>query len=361
MRLIRLTADYISEIIAGRIGNNGPQLESCSLALGSFDGLHRGHRELIRGVLSSRDRLGLASGALFTFMQHPRQLLDPAAEPFLLTSWRAKLALLQELECPVIVAADFCPELSRLDYREFVEKFLVGYLGMKHLVAGYDTHLGANRRGTAATLEELGRELGYTVEVIPAVRVQGQTISSSAIRRALAAGDTALAQAMLGRPYTTWGEVTPGEGRGRKIGFPTANIQPLDGMKLLPASGVYAVRVQVPGDAVGAGSIGALERVTESLPEVDLQGEILSAAPSDWAVFGGMLNFGHVPTFHGEGLPTPRVEAHLFGFAGDLRGRNVKVEWMRKLRPERKFDGAAELVVQLEKDREAARQALGLA
>jgi riboflavin kinase/FMN adenylyltransferase len=360
VRLIRLTRTYIREIIAGKIGTRGPQLPSCSLALGSFDGLHRGHQELILGVRASCDRLGLASGALFTFMQHPRQLLDPKAEPFLLTTWRAKLAILQELDCHVIVAADFCPELSRLSYQEFVEKFLVGYLGMKHLVAGYDTHLGADRRGTPATLEELGRKLGYTVEVIPPVKDGDKIISSSAIRRALAAGDMPLAASMLGRPYTFWGEVTPGDRRGRRIGFPTANIQPLDPMKMLPVPGVYAVRVQVPGDVVASDAGGVLDRVTEALPEVDLQGDILSAAPADWAVFGGMLNFGHVPTFHGEGLVEPRIEANLFGFEGDLRGRNLKIEWIRHLRSEKKFDGAAQLVEQLKQDEEHARRVLGL-
>jgi len=360
VRLIRLTRNYISEIIEGKIGTRGPQLPSCSLALGSFDGLHLGHQELIHGVRASRDRLGLDSGALFTFMQHPRQLLNPEAEPFLLTTWRAKLAILQQLECSVIVAADFCPELSALNYRDFVEKFLVGYLGMKHLVAGYDTHLGADRQGTAATLEELGGELGYTVEVIPPVKNDGHIISSSAIRKALTAGDMPLAASMLGRPYAFWGEVTPGDRRGREIGYPTANIQPLDAMKMLPAAGVYAVKVQVPGDVVGPDSSGVLERVSESLPEVDLHGDILSAAPSDWAVFGGMLNFGNVPTFHGRGLPEPRVEANIFGFAGDLRGRNVKIEWIRHLRSEKKFDGAAQLVEQLKQDEENARRVLGL-
>jgi riboflavin kinase/FMN adenylyltransferase len=361
VRLIRLTADYISEIIAGKIGTRHPQLESCSLALGSFDGLHRGHQELIEGVRSSQQRLGLDSGALFTFMQHPRQLLDPDPAPFLLTSWRAKLALLQELECPVIVAADFCPELSMLSYRDFMEKFLVGYLGMKHLVAGYDTHLGADRRGTAATLGELGKERGFTVEVFPPVKSGDRIISSSAIRQALTEGDLSLAAEMLGRPYAIWGEVTPGDSRGREIGFPTANIQPLEAMKLLPETGVYAAKVQVPGDVVAPGTPGVLARVTESLPEVDLQGDILSAAPSDWAIFGGMLNFGHVPTFHSDGLLEPRVEANMFGFEGDLRGRNVKVEWIEKLRPERKFDGADELVTQLKKDQEQAKAVLGLA
>jgi riboflavin kinase/FMN adenylyltransferase len=360
VRLIRLTENYINEIIEGKIGTRNPQLESCSLALGSFDGLHRGHQELIGAVKASRDRLGLDTGALFTFMQHPRQLLDPSAEPFLLTTWRAKLAILQGLDVPVIVAADFCPALAELGYEDFVEKFLVGYLGMKHLVAGYDTHLGADRKGTADSLQELGRSLGFTVEVVPPVKSGDQIISSSSIRRALAGGDMAVAAEMLGRPYAIWGEVKPGDRRGREIGYPTANIQPLDPMKLMPAEGVYAVRVQVPGDVVAEGTPGVLERVTEALPEVDLQGDILSAAPSDWAVFGGMLNFGYVPTFHGDGLPEPRVEANIFGFTGDLRGRNVKVDWIQKLRSEVKFEGPEKLIVQLGRDEDQARQVLGL-
>jgi riboflavin kinase/FMN adenylyltransferase len=236
----------------------------------------------------------------------------------------------------------------------------VRYLGMKHLVAGYDVHLGAGRKGTARSLAELGKELGFSLEVFPPVREGKTIISSSAIRQAVQGGDMQLAAAMLGRPYTLWGEVIPGDGRGRRIGFPTANVQPLDAMKLLPEPGVYAVRVQVPGDVVSADCPGVLERVTESLPEVDLQGELLSSAAAEWAVFGGMLNFGRVPTFHGGGLPEPRIEANMFGFEGDLRGRNVKVDWIARLRGETRFSGVDELVGQLEKDKVEARRVLGL-
>ena len=358
MRLIRLTEEYIGELIAGRIGLRGPQVESCSLALGSFDGLHRGHQELLARVRTAAADSGLASGVVFTFLQHPRQLLRPETGPFLLTTWREKLSQLQEIGCPVIVAADFCPALAGLAYQEFVRVFLVGYLGMRHLVAGYDLHLGADRGGTATTLKVLGRTLDYTLEVVSPVRVEGEIVSSSRIRRAVAEGDMPLAAAMLDRPYEVWGEVRPGDRRGREIGFPTANIQPLDPMKLLPACGVYAVRVQVPGDVVKAGTSGVLGHVTESLPEVDLHGDLLSSAREPWAVFGGMLNFGFVPTFHGAGLPEPRLEVHIFGFDGDLRGRNIKVEWIRRLRPERKFSGSEELTRQLNLDEAETRKIL---
>ncbi|MBK8166469.1 MAG: bifunctional riboflavin kinase/FMN adenylyltransferase [bacterium] len=360
MRMIRLSEQYVGELIDGRIGRRGPQLPPSALAVGAFDGFHRGHQELLRGVLAAQARQGLGAGAVFTFTRHPRQTLDPSGSPFLLTTWREKLSVLKELGCPVVVAADFCPQLARQTYREFTARFLTGYLGMKHLVAGHDVRIGAGREGDAARLAELGGELGFTLEVFPAVREGGAVISSSAIRRAVQAGDMRLAAAMLGRPYALWGEVTPGDRRGREIGYPTANLVPLDPLKLLPQVGVYAVRVQVPGDCAPPGGPGQLGRRTESLPEVDRHGELLSSAQGDWAVFGGMLNFGFVPTFHGGGLPEPRVEVNIFGFEGDLRGRNVKVEWVERLRGEATFAGVDELTAQLARDGERARAVLGL-
>ena len=358
MKLIRLTDRYIDELIQGSIGRRGSQLPPSALTVGSFDGLHRGHQDLIRGVQAAKQRLKLESAAVWTFKQHPRLVLDTEPKPFLLTTWREKLAVLHRLGCEVIVAADFCPQLSRLSYRQFVQKFLIGYLGMKHLVAGYDVHLGHGRAGTAATLETLGAELGYSLEVIDPVRDGGRIISSSAIRAALAEGDMTAASRMLGRFYALWGEVVPGDGRGRTLGYPTANIQTLDPMKLLPAGGVYAVRMHVPCDAVQDGCPGVLEQVTDALPEVDSDGDLLSLSPQSWAVFGGMLNYGSVPTFNPDGLPAMRIEAHLFGFKGDLRGRNVKVEWVARLRPERKFSGIEELTRQLARDAQDAGGAL---
>ncbi len=356
--MIRLSTDYISEIIDGKIGLGGPKLDSCALTLGSFDGLHRGHLELIKGVQNACDRLELSTGAIFTFMQHPRTVLDGHTDPFLLTTWREKLSVLQEQSCGVIIAADFCPQLAALPYKDFVEKFLVRYLGMKHLVVGYDVHLGASRLGSADTLGQLGQELGYGLEVISPVLDDGLIVSSSAIRQAVSQGDMKRANSMLGRPYSLWGEVGPGDRRGTEIGFPTANVQPLDVMKLLPETGVYAARVQVPMDVVQKGDSGALSDVVESLPEVDRQGEILSASPSHWLVYDGMLNFGFVPTFHGDGLPEPRIEVNIFDFEGDLRGRTIKVDWISHLRSEVQFDGVDELVEQLHKDEKQARNTL---
>jgi len=358
MRMIRLSEEYLARIASGedalRPRNTGP----AALALGSFDGLHLGHRALIEGVRDAKRRHGLRSSIVFTFRRHPRLVLGGADRPFLLTTWREKLAVLQDAGVDVVVAADFCPELSRLDYRRFVKDFLVDFVGMTHMVAGYDVHLGAGRAGDAERLRALGRELGYTLEVHEAAQIEGHTISSSAIRTALEEGRVPYACRLLGRPYALWGEVTPGDGRGRTIGYPTANVRPLDAHKLIPAPGVYAARVQLPDDAARRGTDGSLGTVTESLPEVDRDGEILAPGDGEWRVYGAMLNFGRVPTFHEGGLEWPRIEVHVLDFDGDLRGRTIKVEWLEKLRDERKFGSIEELVAQLAQDEAQARYVL---
>lgn len=353
MRLIRLTANAIDKILAG--GGHRPVLGPSALTLGSFDGVHLGHQRLLQLVTEARERQGLETAAVFTFIQSPRQVLEPRSEPFELTTWRAKLAALRAAGCETLIAADFVPILARLGYRDFVRAILVEHLGMRHFVAGYDVHLGADRGGTATTLTALGAELGYTMEVCEALRLEGGIVSSSGIRRAVADGDLPLAARLLGRPFSMWGVVEPGDSRGHAIGYPTANVAPLAAGKLMPATGVYAVRVHVPGDVAPVGTAGVIERSEDALPEVDKDGQMVAAAPEDWAVFGGMLNFGHVPTFHGDGLPAPRVEANLFDFDGELQGRTVKVEWLERLRSERRFDGTDDLVDQLERDAAAAR------
>lgn len=359
MRVLRLDEEAVTERLTGRA--LAPLASgACALTLGSFDGLHRGHQALVETLRAARDRLGLPVAALFTFRRHPRALLDPERAPQLLTPWRERLALLREAGLDLVVAADFCPALARTPYDEFVRLFLRDALGMRHFVAGHDVHLGAGRGGNAATLAVLGERLGYGFETVPAYAVAGATVSSSAIRERLAAGDLAAANGLLGRPYALWGEVGPGDGRGRGLGWPTANVTPLEAQKLLPAPGVYAVSVLVPDDvaATGAGWTAA-PADTAMLPPADAAGDLAAWAPRRWRRVAGMLNYGRAPTFHAGGLERPRVEVHLLDFAGDLRGRVLRVDWIARLRDERRFGGVPELTAQLERDRAAARRALG--
>lgn len=358
MRMIRLNEDYLERVLGGDTALAPPQLGSSGIALGSFDGLHRGHQELVAALRSAKQRGRFATSVLFTFRRHPRLILGGADGPFLLTTWREKLSLLEQLGVDVVAAIDFSPALARLDYRRFVQHFLIDWLGMVYLVAGHDVHLGADRRGDEKALAALGEELGYTLDVLPEATWQGRPISSSAIRNALAAGDCAAAAAMLGRFYAVWGEVSPGEGRGATIGYPTANVQPLNPRKLLPSPGVYACRVQVPGDVVAKNANGVLGFVEEPLPEMDRHGDMVAAGAGRWRLYGGMLNFGHVPTFHAGGLALPRIEVHLFDFAGNLRGRTLKIEWLQRLRDEKRFGGVDALLSQLRHDEQRARQAV---
>ena len=358
MRMIRLNNEYLDRVLAGESGLPVRHTGPCALSLGSFDGLHLGHRMLIDELRAAKIRDGLHSTVLFTFRRHPRLVLGGAPGPFLLTTWREKLSLLEQMGIDVVVAMDFSESLSRLDYRGFVKRFLVDWLGMTHMVAGHDVHLGAGREGNVDSLGELGRDLGYTLDVMAASTWHGHVISSSAIRNLLGAGDCERAAAMLGRPYALWGEVGPGDGRGRTIGYPTANVQPLNPRKLLPSPGVYACRVQVSGDVAPHGSDRSLGIVHEPLPEVDRNGDMLSPGHGRWRVYGGMLNFGNVPTFHQGGLEMPRIEVNLFDFKGDLRGRTIKVEWLRRLRDERRFDGKDDLILQLQTDEACAREAV---
>lgn len=361
MKLIHLTETAIDDLLAGRAGGRHPAAEPCALSLGSFDGLHLGHRRLIAAVRAAQARFALPASALFTFRRHPRQLLDPQGAPALLTPWRERLALLEELGLDLLIAADFCPSLARTPYDDFVRLFLTGHLGLRHMVAGHDVHLGAGRGGNAATLAALGPVLGYGFEEVPALEVDGRVVSSSAIRARLAAGDVADAAVLLGRPYALWGAVGSGEGRGGTIGFPTANVTPLEAPKLLPAPGVYAVRVLVPADLTARGAAWGSGPVTlVASPSAAAPDEFVVGPATAWRSLPGMLNYGSSPTFHAGGHDRPRVEAHLFEFEGDLRGRTVRVDWIARLRDERRFPGAEALVAQLGRDREAARRALAV-
>jgi len=359
VKLIHLTETAIADLLGGRADGRHPDAAPCALSLGSFDGLHLGHRRLIAAVRAAQARLALPASALFTFRRHPRQLLDPEGAPALLTPWRERLALLEGLGLDLLVAADFCPALARTPYDDFVRLFLVGRLGLRHMVAGHDVHLGAGRGGNAVTLAQLGPVLGYGFEEVPALEVGGRVVSSSVIRGRLAVGDVADAAALLGRPYPLWGEVGPGDGRGGTIGFPTANVTPLEAQKLLPAPGVYAVRVLVPADLAARGAAWGTGPVTQVAPPcVAARDEFVVGPATAWRSLPGMLNYGHAPTFHAGGLDRPRVEVHLFDFAGDLRGRAVRIDWIARLRDERRFAGVDALVAQLVLDREAAVRAL---
>ena len=293
--------------------------------VGTFDGVHRGHRAVLAEIVRRARTRGLAS-LIVTFDRHPLEVVNPPAAPRLLTLPDEKRALLAELGLDRIELLPFTGELARLAPEEFVRQVLRARYGMGELVLGYDHGFGRGRTGDVELVRRLAREDGFAVDVVDAVRDDGQPISSSLIRTAVAHGDLAAAERWLGRRYALTGVVERGAGRGRTIGIPTINLAPPDPRKLLPPDGVYAVWVDVGERETGSGKR-----------------------------YGGMMNQGPRPTF---GIAARALEIHLFDFAGELYGETVTVEWVRRLRDVQTFPSREALVDQLGRDAIAARAIL---
>jgi riboflavin kinase/FMN adenylyltransferase len=292
------------------------------VALGNFDGVHRGHRALIAqaGKIAQASRRPLAA---LVFEPYPREFFRPDDPPFRLTDFRTKAHLLSELGIEELIVLHFDAALAAMLAQDFVMEVLVESLGVSHVVVGADFRFGKGRGGDTAVLGYMGAMEGFGVTVFPPLIEKGEKISSSQIRAALRAGKPDEAAQLLGHPWTVEGHVAPGDKRGRTIGFPTANLK-LERV-LHPAFGVYAVRAQIRGE-----------------------GDRLAA----------VANFGIRPMF---ALPSPLLEVHLFDFAGDLYGESLSVEFVRYLRGERKFDSLEALKAQIAADSAEARRVLSLA
>ncbi|MBI0433204.1 bifunctional riboflavin kinase/FAD synthetase [Roseomonas sp. KE0001] len=294
-----------------------PAARGATLALGNFDGVHLGHRAVLRAAHAGRPELTLAA---LTFEPHPREHFRPDDPPFRLTLAPAKAAALRAAGADVVVALAFDAALAALPAEAFVTEVLHGALGARHLACGADFAFGHRRGGDVAFLAAQAERLGIGLTVVPPVADAAGPISSSRIRRALQDGYPERAAEALGRPWEIRGPVSHGDKRGRTIGFPTANV-PL-GRHLEPARGVYAIEAEL----------------------------------ADGTLVKGVANIGQRPTVGGT---ESRVEAHLFDFTGDLYGQEIGVRLLHFLRPERRFAGLAELTAQIAADAAEARRLLG--
>lgn len=287
------------------------------LAIGNFDGVHRGHQAVIRAALDMAARHGAPAVAL-TFEPHPRAFFQPNVPLFRLTPEAQKLACLATTGLSGAVVLPFDAALAGVSPDVFVDEILVGRLAARGVVVGFDFHFGKARAGTPEFLETAGRKHGFDVKVVEPTRDAGDPISSSAIRASLAQGQVGHAAHMLGRPFTVKAVVAHGDKRGRELGYPTANLRLPQEISL--AFGVYAVRA-----------------ITAS------------------GIYDGVASYGRRPTFDNG---APLLEVHLFNFSGDLYGQEIGVEFHAFLRPELKFDGIEALIRQMDADSRAARAIL---
>lgn len=282
--------------------------------IGFFDGVHIGHQYLLRRVIDASKECGMASMAI-TFDRHPRTVTDAGFHPTLLSSLDEKLELIAATGIDHCVILPFTEEMALLSAYDFMDRILKRRLNAGRLFMGYDNRFGHNRSDTFDDYMRYGAELGIDVIRNDALETGGIKVSSSAVRRLISEGDMEKAAECLGRPYCITGIVVGGYKKGRKMGFPTANIEIGDSMRLIPATGVYAVKVKI-------------DKCRDVMP--------------------GMLNIGYRPTFGGNRMS---IEVNIFDYEGDLYGKLLTVEFYHRIRDERKFDSIEQLVEQLIIDR----------
>lgn len=295
--------------------------ERSVITIGTFDGLHRGHQAILEYLIECAQAVD-GTSTVVTFDPHPREVVRGESVP-LLTTIDERAEILAGLGIDRFVIIPFTHELSRMSAPDYVRRVLVDAIGARDIVIGYDHAFGRNREGDADLLREMGKELGFGVNVIPAQVVGRHVVSSTEVRHAVEAGDVVEAASMLGRNYSVDGIVVEGDRRGREIGFPTANLKLLDPRKVTPSDGVYAVWVVDEGGGRHP----------------------------------GMMNIGVRPTVDGTDR---RYEVHLIDFAGDLYGRRLRTEFVERTRDERRFASLDELTRQLSKDRIRCKAVLGL-
>ncbi len=294
-----------------------PDLRPSVTALGVFDGIHLAHAKVLETAVERARALGIAS-VVCSFDPHPAAVLRPEQAPAPIATLEENLARIGAIGPDATLVIPFTPEFSKMEAEAFVDDVLVATLGVREIVVGFNHTFGRGARGTAALLKDLGDRRGFVTRVLPPLQVNGQTVSSSAIREALREGDVERARSFLGHFYQISGTVTRGAGRGRTLGFPTANLRP--DRPLVLAAGVYAARVawdEMRADAV--------------------------------------VNVGYRPTF---GEDQYWIEAYVFDFSGDLYDRQLTVEFRARIRAETKFSGVEALKRQVLADMDAARRRL---
>ncbi|HPS56475.1 MAG TPA: bifunctional riboflavin kinase/FAD synthetase [Spirochaetota bacterium] len=294
--------------------NNG-SIVNPVVTIGNFDGVHTGHRKIIETLLlKSREHSG--EPFVITFRNHPRTVIHPGSVCRMITTVEEKQQALAALGVKNIIMLEFTREVADLTAEQFYHELLIGRLGAREIVIGYDHAFGKNREGNIDYLNALAKRTSILITQVPVEAIDGNAVSSTLLRKELDSGSMENVEKLLGRKYTFSGTVIKGEGRGRHLGYPTANVKPFSPDKIIPAGGVYAVSVNIRGKE-----------------------------------YGGMLNIGFNPTFNGT---SRSIEVNIFSFSEDIYDEPLTLTFYSKIRDERKFESAESLVRQIESDRAQA-------
>lgn len=293
-----------------------------AVTIGVFDGVHLGHRKVMEALVARRERGFVDAAWAVTFDPHPLVVTHSREAPPILSTIAERLELLSEFALDGVFVLHFDEVTARVEYKDFIQRYFLDAMDMRELVMGYDCHFGHKREGSPERVAEEGARRGFAVSVVPPVYVDGEVVSSTNIRAALQAANLDRANHLMGHAYVVRGSVVHGQGRGRDLGFPTANIAIAEPQKQWPSSGVYAVR------AVWRGRI-----------------------------YEGMMNIGRSPTM--KRVNQDEMEVHIFDFDHHIYGEEISVYCEAYLRPEKKFPTVTALIEQLNADRRDARQRLG--
>jgi riboflavin kinase/FMN adenylyltransferase len=307
-------------IIINNLEDLKEPLNNPALTIGNFDGVHKGHIVLFEKVKEIAKSIN-GQSAVMTFEPHPIKVMKPGNGPPMITPTKQKLKLISQAGIDVILSIPFTVQFASISAQDFVKDILVKKIGVREIVVGYDYTFGSGRKGDIGLLRTMGEEIGFKVHVVEPIHLNNTLVSSTSVRNLVQAGDLVEAKRLLGRDYQISGTVTKGAGRGGRIlGFPTANLLPVD--ELIPKKGVYAVRVEM-----------------------------------DSGENYGVCNIGNNPTFGGNPLS---IETHLFDFSGDILGKEFTIKFIRRLREEKTYGSKEELAAQIKEDIESARELFGL-
>ena len=299
----------------------GVQLQDTWLTIGTFDGVHRGHQEIVRNLVSQAHADG-SRAVVLTFYPHPAVVIGKRQSPSYLTTPEERASLLGELGVDFVITFPFTPPVAQLNAQEFIT-LIKSHIGMKHLIVGPDFALGRDRVGDIKYLSDAGLNLGYTVSPIKPYELEGEIVSSSRIRGALREGHIELVNQLLGRPYFVRGQVVPGDGRGHTIGIPTANLS-MWTERALPKTGVYVTQGMING-----------------------------------SVYGAVTNIGVRPTFSSD-HERLQGEAHVLDFNERIYGHEIQLDFISHIRDEQKFSGIDALVSQIQQDIKQAKSILAV-